>query len=296
MYTLTLDCIIIRPRPIGVRKISVGGGQDFTSHRKNTSEVSTRSYVGCYTHSVYWRYTISPAFDVVDHTILLQGLETWCGFKGLLLQWFLSYLSDRTEMVISGDSRTQWVPVKLGVSQGSVLGTLLFILYTAASPLSFSIRGASLLQVTSSGRALCWSYPGVCQWTSLLITSYWVYWSSLDLMICIPGCLTIASPLTRPKFNLSLFGLALLTSFRNLTLLCFLKGFRILPSSLSFAILEWHLTTGAPTVLLNRATTFVNPALCPSIAKHKWNATVRIFWGPMGKVQLSKRVMYLTVL
>ena len=76
MYTLTLDCIIIRPRPIGVRKISVGWGQDFTSDRKNTSEVSTRSYVGCYTHSVYWRYTISPAFDVVDHTILLQRLET----------------------------------------------------------------------------------------------------------------------------------------------------------------------------------------------------------------------------
>ena len=80
---------------------------------------------------------------MVDHTILLQRLETSCGLKGLPLQWFRSYLSDRTQMIISGESRTLWVPIKLGVPQGSVLGPLLFILYTAGIPSLLPIHGAS---------------------------------------------------------------------------------------------------------------------------------------------------------
>ena len=72
-------------------------------------------------------FDVSSAFDMVDHEILLQRLETSCGLKGSPLLRLRSYLSDRTQMIISGDSRTQWVPVKLGVPQGSVLGPLLFI-------------------------------------------------------------------------------------------------------------------------------------------------------------------------
>ena len=82
-------------------------------------------------------FDVSAAFDMVDHAILLQRLETYCGLKGSLLLWLQSYLSGRTQMIISGDSRTQWVPVKLGVPRGSVLGPLLFILYTAGIPSLF---------------------------------------------------------------------------------------------------------------------------------------------------------------
>src|SRR5688572_28483991 len=46
-------------------------------------------------------------------------------------------------MIISGDSRTQWVPVILDVPQGSVLGLLLFILYTADIPSLFPNRSAT---------------------------------------------------------------------------------------------------------------------------------------------------------
>src|SRR6218665_1302279 len=70
-------------------------------------------------------YDVSAAFDMVDHDILLQRLETFCGIRGNSLLWLKFYLSGRTEMVICGDTRTPWVLVKYGVPQGSVLGPLL---------------------------------------------------------------------------------------------------------------------------------------------------------------------------
>ena len=74
---------------------------------------------------------MSTAFDTVDHKILLQRLEVSFGVKGLALAWLGSFLMDRTQVVPFGGNKSTSRRLLYGVPQGSVLGPLLFALYSA---------------------------------------------------------------------------------------------------------------------------------------------------------------------
>ena len=77
------------------------------------------------------------AFDTIDHLTLISRLSSWYGISGTALDWFTSYLNDRCQQVKIQDYISDAVYISFGVSQGSVLGPILFILYTA--PLSHVI-------------------------------------------------------------------------------------------------------------------------------------------------------------
>ena len=68
------------------------------------------------------------AFDSVSHHRLLYKLESY-GITGKLKGWIASFLSGRQQRVVIRRSFSPWVPVLSGVSQGSVLGPALFILF-----------------------------------------------------------------------------------------------------------------------------------------------------------------------
>lgn len=74
---------------------------------------------------------LSAAFDTVDHNLLLSRLSSQFGISGSAINWFNSYLSDRSQVVsVNGVASTR-TSVLTGVPQGSVLGPLLFTAYKA---------------------------------------------------------------------------------------------------------------------------------------------------------------------
>ena len=85
---------------------------------------------------------LSAAFDTIDHVKLLNLLQNSFGIQGNSLNWFKSYLSDRTQSVLINGKKSKPCELIYGVPQGSVLGPVLFTIYT--TPLGDIIRGHGL--------------------------------------------------------------------------------------------------------------------------------------------------------
>ena len=73
------------------------------------------------------------AFDVVDYDILLSKLALY-GFEDSALEWVRSYLSNRSQSVFIEGCLSEPLPIECGVPQGSILGPLLYIIYTNDLP------------------------------------------------------------------------------------------------------------------------------------------------------------------
>lgn len=82
---------------------------------------------GSRTDIIYFDF--AKAFDSVNHDIILDKLKNQYGINGLLLKFFVEYLSSRVQRVAIGNKLSEELSVASGVPQGSILGPLLFVLF-----------------------------------------------------------------------------------------------------------------------------------------------------------------------
>ena len=73
-------------------------------------------------------FDLQKAFDTCDHDILLEKLYYY-GIRGLMFDWFKSYLNSRQQYTIVNGVSSSLNVIHCGVPQGSVLGPLLFLVY-----------------------------------------------------------------------------------------------------------------------------------------------------------------------
>ena len=107
-----------------------------TALLKVTNDLLSAMYDGKI--SVLVRLDLSVAFDTIDHEILLHRLHNVFGFGDTVLSRFQSYLENRTQTVVVHGKHSNPASFRYVVPQGSVLGPILFILYT--QPLSNVIQ------------------------------------------------------------------------------------------------------------------------------------------------------------
>jgi len=112
------------------------------------SPLKRRSVVG-FSSEKYWMqllesgrdvcvvfYDFKKAFDSVPHCELIDKLRN-INVGPVLLHWIQNYLSGRRQQVLVKGETSETLPVLYGVLQGSVIGPLLFLVYSDGTlPLS----------------------------------------------------------------------------------------------------------------------------------------------------------------
>ena len=80
---------------------------------------------------------LQKAFYTVDHDILCKKIEA----MGIdFTDWFKSYLTDRKQIVIANDTKSEPCTVTCGVPQGSILGPLLILCYVNDMPINVKCK------------------------------------------------------------------------------------------------------------------------------------------------------------
>ena len=68
------------------------------------------------------------AFDKVPHQRLILKLKSH-GMGNSKINWIEQWLNDRRQRLVVDEEVSSWKPVLSGVHQGSVLGSILFLIY-----------------------------------------------------------------------------------------------------------------------------------------------------------------------
>jgi len=122
LYSFFVSQNILHEKQFGFRK------NHSTSHALNYSIQHIKNSLRGSDRVLGIFIDLSKAFDTIDHTILLQKLESY-GVRGHVHTLLKSYLSDRKQYVNVLGEKSNLLSVIYGVPQGSCLGPLLFLIY-----------------------------------------------------------------------------------------------------------------------------------------------------------------------
>ena len=86
---------------------------------------------------------LQKAFDTLDHGVLIEKMK-YFGFRASVIKWFESYFSNRTFLAFIDNVFSEAGTLKYGVPQGSILGSLLFLIYVNDLIKSLSDAGSYL--------------------------------------------------------------------------------------------------------------------------------------------------------
>ena len=86
---------------------------------------------------------LRKAFDVVNHDLLVTKLQIHACSSSALL-WFKIYLSDRRQCVKIAGTLSDTEVLRSGVSKGSIMGPVLFLLFINVLPLTWTNRNGYL--------------------------------------------------------------------------------------------------------------------------------------------------------
>ena len=125
---------------------------------------------------------LSKAFDTINHKILLAKLHHY-GIRGIALDWFCSYLTNRSQYIDTGLSCSTSQPVTCGVPQGSVLGPLLFLVYINDMPTFSTVLSYILFADDTTG---IYNSPSLDEAFTVInneINSLYIWFSSNNLQL-----------------------------------------------------------------------------------------------------------------
>ena len=113
--TLTIYALVVNQNIVHVTALKVVDDLFLTHSKGNISVLALLDF--------------SSAFDSIGHTILVHRIHTDFGFTDSVLQWFSSYLTDRTNCVSLSNHCSALALVHSGVPMDSVLCPIFFTMY-----------------------------------------------------------------------------------------------------------------------------------------------------------------------
>ena len=136
------------------------------NHSTNTALLDVTDHIlknandGKVTASIF--LDLKKAFDTVSHEMLIKKLNSY-GITESALQWFKSYLSDRTQAVNVNSTLSDFKSINIGVPQGSILGPLLFIIFVNSLPESVNTSCKCVMCADDTKLLLSSSDPNILQ-------------------------------------------------------------------------------------------------------------------------------------